>query len=137
MDQQPQPDASPGEIHFDEPTQSHTVTLPTIGRLWLISDDETPFVDLLPHARRIIAAFDQVHRESLAFLWSWGATGDETAEDQARFRDELRPETVTLHPSGAFVVHYAVTAGRHFPDGYWPAVHHHADLTPARVTVEA
>lgn len=143
----PRPGACPpladpvlGEIRFDHDVSYYSATVRAAGRdLWVSFDTAGPdlVAELLPHAGRLVTAFDRVHRDGLAFLWSWGAEGDESDEERERFGHQMRPDGLVVYRSGDFEVHYDDTSGEYFLDGYWPAVVYRGDMTPLTVTVEA
>lgn len=94
-------------------------------------------VELLPHARALLAAFDDVVRDGVEFLWAWGEEGDETEADKADFRADIAPIGLTVYLTGDFHVDLESVSGRHVLEGYWYAVQFTADRTPVDVSVEA
>ncbi|GAB3147755.1 hypothetical protein GCM10027058_07170 [Microbacterium neimengense] len=62
-----------------------------------------------------------------------GPTQDELDEAAA----DLNAEQIVIFPDGTVTVHFNDTCGRHFLDGYWPAVHFGADDAVTRVSVES
>ncbi|GAA2261269.1 hypothetical protein GCM10010232_60910 [Streptomyces amakusaensis] len=124
----------------DDILRQRYVTVPAAGRQVSLSfedADRETVAALLPQARAVLAAFARLSEEATAFLWAWGAEGDESAEEAAAFLASMNPTTVVIGPSGAFALHYEEVDEEHFLDGYWPAVHFTAGLTPEKVTVEA
>ncbi|MFH8616273.1 hypothetical protein ACH4E8_14520 [Streptomyces sp. NPDC017979] len=96
---------------------------------------------LLPRVRSVLADFAAVRERATAFLWEWGAEGEETEEERAGFHRDVLPGTLTLTVTDArearFAVHFDSRNEAYLLDGYWPAVHLDADLHPDRVTIEA
>ncbi|MEU9605797.1 hypothetical protein [Streptomyces sp. NPDC048057] len=98
---------------------------------------------LLPRVRLVLADFAAVRERAAAFLWEWGAQGEETEEERARFHRVMVPTTLTVTGAAQFAVHFEARPTEHAADapylldGYWPAVHLDAELLPDRVTIEA
>ena len=62
---------------------------------------------------------------------------DPTKAELDEAADDLRAEQIVILPDGAVTVHFNVTCGQHFLDGYWPAVHFGPDDAITQVTVES
>ncbi|MET8176006.1 hypothetical protein [Streptomyces clavifer] len=136
----PSPGASWGELPADEIVRRQYVVVPAAGQDLSVSFDcagPEKVAELLPHAREVVAEFDQVRRTGAEFLWDWGANGDESEEDRAGFLEAVAPADLVVFRSGDFEVHFGDASGRFFPDGYWGAVQYQRDMTPASGTMEA
>ncbi|GLF95069.1 hypothetical protein [Streptomyces yaizuensis] len=101
------------------------------------SADRETVVRLLPRARALLADFAAVRERATEYLWEWGADGESTEEERAAFRREMVPTTLTVTEGAGTEVHFENAGEDYLLDGYWPVVHHDADMNPVRVTVEA
>jgi hypothetical protein len=91
----------------------------------------------LPRVRAVLADFAAVRERATEYLWAFGATGDESDEEKANFLREMVPSTLVIAGPAAIELHYDDISEKYMPQGYWPAVHLDADLTPVEVSVEA
>ncbi|HEU5029339.1 MAG TPA: hypothetical protein VFV01_30825 [Spirillospora sp.] len=66
-----------------------------------------------------------------------GSAGPPTADDFADARNDLSLNTIAVKDGDEVVLHFTDSCGRHFLDGYWPAVRFDRDDTVLDVTVEA
>lgn len=108
--------------------------------VWLTFDNAWPekIVELLPHARQLLGSLDRLGREGAEFLWSTGATGDESEAEKTEFTEAAAPTSVVVYLTGDFEIHFEGLSGTEFYlDGYWPVVQFRADGTPVDHYVDA
>ncbi|MER6914769.1 hypothetical protein ABT354_24105 [Streptomyces sp. NPDC000594] len=112
--------------------------------------DAGTIAGLLPRARALLADFAAVRERATAYLWEWGAHGEEPAdnpgdnpgeepggEERAAFLRKMVPTTLAVTSATTAELHYEDVGEEYMLDGYWPVVHHDAAMTPVEVTVEA
>ncbi|WDG17347.1 hypothetical protein [Microbacterium sp. Clip185] len=80
------------------------------------------------------AQWDRTATDAVVLEFSSEAPTQDELDEAA---DDLEAEQIVIFPDGAVAVHFTDTCGRHFLDGYWPAVHFGADDAVMKVTVES
>jgi hypothetical protein len=98
--------------------------------------DPRTVVALLPRIRSVLGDFATVRERATEYLWQWGASGEETAQERARFLGEAVPSILVVGPT-AIEVHYEDLGEPYMMEGYWPAVHFDQDGIAVNVTVES
>lgn len=97
------------------------------AEVWLDFDCAWPekVLQLLPHARRLLAELARIGRAGAEFLWANDPYGDE-----ATFFDAMTPTGLIIFLTGDFEIHYERTNGVLCFEGYWRTVTFTADGTP-------
>lgn len=129
-----------GEHSVDDIVRGYGASLSVGGEeIWVTFDSAGPekVAHLLPHVRELLADFEHLTSVGLEFMWNRFADGSETAQDKARFPDEMVPNALVVHRSGDFELHFTDVTCDYYLDGYCPAVVFRADRTPVDITVEA
>lgn len=90
---------------------------------------------LVPRAHAVVEDLDEIRRRaSDAVITHFSDSAPSTTELDEGAAD-LVLDTVEI-TDDATVLHFTDSCGRHFPEGYWPAVHLGVDGSIGEVTVE-
>lgn len=131
-----------GEITFDPVDGVAAYDVPTgVGevqvRFWAAGHDRVK--TLLPLTHELLGELPQVRDAAVEFLWQWGATGGDTADNHEQFLTNFGVQALSVYHSGAFSVELSddqTVFAESFLDGYWPAVHFLPNGEPVFVTIE-
>ncbi|MGI5322606.1 hypothetical protein [Actinomadura nitritigenes] len=92
---------------------------------------------LLPRLHGMAENLAVLERRAIEAVVCAFTKGPPTADDYADARDDLALDTIAVEDGDEIVLHFTDSCGRHFLDGYWPAVRFDRDDTVLDVTVEA
>ena len=92
---------------------------------------------LLPRLYGMAENLTVLERRAIEAIARAFTNGPPSADDLADARDDLSLNTIAVEDGGEIVLHFTDSCGRHFLDGYWPAVRLDRDDTVLDVTVEA
>ncbi|MEU6749390.1 hypothetical protein ABZ914_24470 [Spirillospora sp. NPDC046719] len=92
---------------------------------------------LLPRLYGTAANLTALERRAVEAIVHAFTKGPPTADDFADARTDLSLSTIAVEDGGEIVLHFTDLCGKHFLDGYWPAVRLDHDDTVLDVTVEA
>ena len=90
---------------------------------------------LIPRVHAVVADLDGIRRRASDAIITHFSDGEPSLDELETGSDDLVLDTLEI-TDDATVLHFTDSCGRHFPDGYWPAVHLGLDGTIGEVTVE-
>lgn len=90
---------------------------------------------LLPRVRGIVADLDGTRRRASDAIITHFNDSEPSAAELDEGAADLVLDTLEI-TDDATVLHFTDSCGRHFPEGYWPAVHLGVDGGVVEVTVE-
>lgn len=134
------------EPHVAAVAAAGQVHVPVAGeQVWVSFDCAGPekVVALLPHARELLASFEELGREAAEFLQTPDEDDEDYdeeedgGEDEEDDRDPMVPTSLVIYLTGDFELHFEAASGTYCLDGYWPSVQFTADRTLVGGTVEA
>lgn len=91
---------------------------------------------LLPRARAVVTEIDSIRRRASDAILTHFSDGEPSAAERDEGAADLVLDTIET-TADQTVLHFTDSCGRHFPDGYWPAVHLDAEGNVVDVTVES
>lgn len=91
----------------------------------------------LPRVHEILADLSSLRRRATDAVVTTFSTGDPEPHELDEAASDLVLETLEASADGDVVLHLIDGCGKHFPEGYWPAVHLGADGAVVQVTVES
>lgn len=97
-------------------------------------NDVTP---LLPRLRETIAQLASLRRRASDAVVANFSSGEPEPHELDEAASDLSLETIEAASDGTIILHLTDTCGKHFPDGYWPAVHLGTGGDVEQVTVES
>lgn len=90
---------------------------------------------LIPRVHAVVADLDGIRRRASDAIITHFSDGEPSPDELETGSADLVLDTLEI-TDDATVLHFTDSCGRHFPDGYWPAVHLGLDGTIGEVTVE-
>jgi len=92
---------------------------------------------LLPRLRTTITRLGTLRRTATDAVVTSFSVGEPEPRELDEAASDLSLDAVEASADGTIVLHLLDTCGKHFPDGYWPAVHLDAVGAVVTVTVES
>lgn len=92
---------------------------------------------LLPRLRAIIGDLGALRRRASDAVVAAFSQGEPEPHELDEAASDLLLETVEASADGTIVLHLIDSCEKHFPEGYWPAVHLAADDSIVEVSVES
>ncbi|MGX1794047.1 hypothetical protein ACWIDW_14005 [Microbacterium sp. NPDC055312] len=90
---------------------------------------------LVPRAHAVVEDLDEIRRRASDAVVTHFSDRAPSATELDEGADDLVLDTLEI-TDDATVLHFTDSCGRHFPEGYWPAVHLNVDGSIGEVTVE-
>lgn len=90
---------------------------------------------LVPRAHAVVEDLDEIRRRASDAVVAHFSDREPSASELDEGADDLVLDTLEI-TDDATVLHFTDSCGRHFPDGYWPAVHLGVDGSIGEITVE-
>jgi hypothetical protein len=120
-----------GEVTFH--SEHYEAQVEYAGKeLWVWFDAAGPdkATELLPHARRLVAGFADLHARGLDMIWERCADGTEPPGTREHFASVMQPASLTIFRSGDFEVNFEDHTGTYIEEYYWFSVGYRADTVP-------
>lgn len=90
---------------------------------------------LVPRVHAIVADIDEIQRRASEAIVAHFSDSEPSSAELDEGAGDLVLDTVEITDE-ATVLHFTDSCGKHFPEGYWPAVHLGIDGQIVEVTVE-